>query len=249
MTPMGWSVSNRDWPSTPPRVSAAETKAGLAALDSLIDPPATEQGTSVPKSAAARLRGILLARGMTAGAVDQLLHDVAAEQLPAGLREQVGAVDAERRAMPPEQRQRYEAADAPLLRLELAFCSRYLEQARATITWLRESHNDALDLIIRLCDQRDGTAEPERCCMCGSADVRYRNYREQPFCWPCADGTSPQGQAAVAASLAEPNPVAHAADQPQPAAAGGRTGEIYTGPGSVGDVLARAFRATWKRGR
>lgn len=27
-----------------------------------------------------------------------------------------------------------------------------------------------------------------RCVSCGSADVRYRNYREQPFCWPCANG-------------------------------------------------------------
>jgi hypothetical protein len=31
-------------------------------------------------------------------------------------------------------------------------------------------------------------AAAERCCVCGSADVGYHNYREQPFCWPCADG-------------------------------------------------------------
>lgn len=27
-----------------------------------------------------------------------------------------------------------------------------------------------------------------RCCVCGSADVTYRNYRDQPFCDPCAEG-------------------------------------------------------------
>lgn len=27
----------------------------------------------------------------------------------------------------------------------------------------------------------------DQCCVCGSPDVTYRNYREQPFCWPCAD--------------------------------------------------------------
>ncbi|WP_329126160.1 hypothetical protein [Streptomyces sp. NBC_01353] len=31
----------------------------------------------------------------------------------------------------------------------------------------------------------------EKCCECGSADVRYHNYRDQPFCWPCADGRGP----------------------------------------------------------
>ncbi|MFF5642088.1 hypothetical protein ACFY8Q_07210 [[Kitasatospora] papulosa] len=29
---------------------------------------------------------------------------------------------------------------------------------------------------------------PEVCCDCGSPKVAYHNYREQPFCWPCADG-------------------------------------------------------------
>lgn len=32
------------------------------------------------------------------------------------------------------------------------------------------------------------TAGGPRCVQCGSPDVRYRNYREQPFCWPCANG-------------------------------------------------------------
>jgi hypothetical protein len=26
-----------------------------------------------------------------------------------------------------------------------------------------------------------------RCCECESTRVAYRNYKEQPFCWPCAD--------------------------------------------------------------
>jgi hypothetical protein len=26
------------------------------------------------------------------------------------------------------------------------------------------------------------------CCVCGSGEVAYHNYRQQPFCWPCADG-------------------------------------------------------------
>jgi hypothetical protein len=28
----------------------------------------------------------------------------------------------------------------------------------------------------------------EQCCVCGSPDVTYHNYQDQPFCWPCADG-------------------------------------------------------------
>ena len=31
-----------------------------------------------------------------------------------------------------------------------------------------------------------GFSLPEKCCVCGSADVSYHNYLEQPFCWPCA---------------------------------------------------------------
>ncbi|MFI8360744.1 hypothetical protein ACIGD1_11350 [Streptomyces sp. NPDC085612] len=27
----------------------------------------------------------------------------------------------------------------------------------------------------------------EPCCVCGGGPVTYRNYKEQPFCWPCAD--------------------------------------------------------------
>lgn len=34
--------------------------------------------------------------------------------------------------------------------------------------------------------------ETDACCVCGSAKVVYRNYRDQPFCGPCADGNGPQ---------------------------------------------------------
>ena len=27
----------------------------------------------------------------------------------------------------------------------------------------------------------------ELCCKCGSANVTYRNYKNLPFCWRCAD--------------------------------------------------------------
>jgi hypothetical protein len=37
----------------------------------------------------------------------------------------------------------------------------------------------------------------ERCCVCGSSDVGYHNYRDQAFCWPCADGRPPAAAAAV----------------------------------------------------
>lgn len=30
-------------------------------------------------------------------------------------------------------------------------------------------------------------ATDERCCVCGGSPVTYHNYRDQPFCWPCAD--------------------------------------------------------------
>jgi hypothetical protein len=39
-------------------------------------------------------------------------------------------------------------------------------------------------------------AEREACCCCGSPDVGYHNFRDQPFCWPCADGTPPAGPVA-----------------------------------------------------
>ena len=32
-----------------------------------------------------------------------------------------------------------------------------------------------------------GFAVVETCCECGSPDVSYHNYLEQPFCWPCAN--------------------------------------------------------------
>lgn len=34
-----------------------------------------------------------------------------------------------------------------------------------------------------------------KCCVCGSTEVAYHNYREKPFCWPCADGRGPNAPA------------------------------------------------------
>ncbi|MFE0101189.1 hypothetical protein [Streptomyces sp. NPDC059009] len=31
-------------------------------------------------------------------------------------------------------------------------------------------------------------AAPELCCVCERAPAVYRNYKDQPFCWPCACG-------------------------------------------------------------
>jgi hypothetical protein len=77
-----------------------------------------------------------------------------------------------------------------------------------------------------------------RCVQCGSPDVRYRNYREQPFCWPCANGE----QQAPAADEAAPNMLRVLADR----AARGVLSE------AEGEALRRrteqmiAGRATWK---
>jgi hypothetical protein len=58
------------------------------------------------------------------------------------------------------------------------------------------------DVLIDPESEQAAEAQPEseRCCVCGSPDVAYHNYREQPFCWPCADGkrpTEPREQAAM----------------------------------------------------
>ncbi|MFI7563818.1 hypothetical protein ACIBVM_18510 [[Kitasatospora] papulosa] len=45
------------------------------------------------------------------------------------------------------------------------------------------------------------TAHLDACCVCGHGPVTYRNYREQPFCAPCADG-----QPAPTTSTPEPRP-------------------------------------------
>ncbi|WKD36535.1 hypothetical protein [Streptomyces xanthophaeus] len=64
--------------------------------------------------------------------------------------------------------------------------------------------------------------EQPACCVCGGGPVVYRNYREQPFCWPCADcqcaqnpcvrtGVNDPAVSADAAAAAE-QPVRHTAD-------------------------------------
>jgi hypothetical protein len=42
-------------------------------------------------------------------------------------------------------------------------------------------------MIGRQVRQCPGRALTETCCVCGGLSIAYRNYREQPFCQPCAD--------------------------------------------------------------
>ncbi|MCY0928344.1 hypothetical protein OTB20_19505 [Streptomyces sp. H27-H1] len=47
--------------------------------------------------------------------------------------------------------------------------------------WLPPAGREAVvDAVLAL-------STPAACCVCGGGPVTYRNYREQPFCWPCAD--------------------------------------------------------------
>lgn len=69
----------------------------------------------------------------------------------------------------------------------------------------------------------------EVCCICASPDVGYRNYREEPFCIPCADG-DPIAPAAALAVTTAGDGAAAAAPAPErapdsvAAAAGGAPG-------------------------
>ncbi|MFZ3473129.1 hypothetical protein ACODT3_10655 [Streptomyces sp. 4.24] len=60
--------------------------------------------------------------------------------------------------------------------------------------WLPvEGRPIAVDAVLAL-------VNPATCCVCGGGPVTYRNYREQPFCWPCADcqcGENPCGRTGV----------------------------------------------------
>lgn len=48
--------------------------------------------------------------------------------------------------------------------------------------WLPPAGREAVvDAILAI-------ASPATCCVCGGGPVTYRNYREQPFCQPCANG-------------------------------------------------------------
>jgi hypothetical protein len=66
----------------------------------------------------------------------------------------------------------------------------------------------AADDLTQLGQELDTDAEPEPkprevCCVCGSPKVAYHNYREQPFCWPCANGTAQPAQDAGQAARGE----------------------------------------------
>jgi hypothetical protein len=44
-----------------------------------------------------------------------------------------------------------------------------------------------------LAEMREANGNHPRCCTCGK-NLGYRNYRSQLFCWPCADGESPEAR-------------------------------------------------------
>lgn len=58
--------------------------------------------------------------------------------------------------------------------------------------WLQASRCPVHDNRPAMTATDETPAQPitEVCCVCGSTDVGYHNYRDQPFCWPCADGKS-----------------------------------------------------------
>ncbi len=72
--------------------------------------------------------------------------------------------------------------------------------------WLTPDGRDSVvDAILAV-------VSPATCCVCGGGPVTYRNYREQPFCWPCADcqcGENP----CVRTGVNDPAVTAEAADQ------------------------------------
>jgi hypothetical protein len=144
----------------------------------------------VADSAIARLRGILAAT-MSGAAIEQLLAEVFAE-----LAEQQPRLSAIDQPIP------YQLADKPLW----TDASTYAYHARLCLVCGHEtSHWTEQSPAAEQMEQHLAThlaaAEHARCCMCGSIEVRYRNYREQPFCWPCADGTSPEAKVQLAAAL------------------------------------------------
>lgn len=63
------------------------------------------------------------------------------------------------------------------------------------------AHNPSYPFLCPSTSTPDAPAAPEVCCVCGHGPVTYHNYREQPFCWPCADG-----QPAPTTSTPEPRP-------------------------------------------
>jgi hypothetical protein len=69
-----------------------------------------------------------------------------------------------------------------------------------------------------------------------------RDAAEQPIPYALAEPPLRVGNVVTGAHWSDPM-------RPVPGCAAAAAAEIYTGPGSVGDVLARAFRATYERGR
>lgn len=48
----------------------------------------------------------------------------------------------------------------------------------------------------------------ERCCVCGSPQIVYRNYQDKAFCGPCANGEHPSQQPADPFTEADPASIA-----------------------------------------
>ena len=48
-----------------------------------------------------------------------------------------------------------------------------------------------LGTVRELLNEQADAGQREACCVCGSAQIGYHNYRNQPFCQPCADGEPP----------------------------------------------------------
>ncbi|MEU0102208.1 hypothetical protein [Streptomyces sp. NPDC006267] len=89
--------------------------------------------------------------------------------------------------------------------------AQHRQQLAAAHAAIREAEQDAADLREQLRAYRAVEEHRARiiaagtisaaCCVCGHGPVTYRNYREQPFCAPCADG-----QPAPTTSPPEPQP-------------------------------------------
>jgi hypothetical protein len=84
---------------------------------------------------------------------------------------------------------------------ELAGCGSYAAAMRERLMAEINAALNAAPVTVTDSGAIVRTPKQPRCCMCSSTDVRYRNYREQPFCWPCADGTSPEAKVQLAAAL------------------------------------------------
>ena len=68
------------------------------------------------------------------------------------------------------------------------------------IGWLLDRMDSATERAERaeaaLAELREANSDHPRCCTCGK-NLGYRNVGNQLFCWPCADGESPEARTAL----------------------------------------------------